>query len=652
MKLIFNQPHKSIGLFDPIDLPSFTVLTGVNGAGKSHLLEAIECDAVSVEGVAPNHPEKPKLIRKFDWNTLIPQDNGAFSAANHVGEQTQFWNEIVQNRLMVINELNRRMPPLGSKRLVYADVADLKKNIESDLSSASMTSVQVSQYLSQVDQLLSEAESQAEETFVRADPVNRRRLLEALKQQKPDFSVLTIDQETFYRIYPSRWQPVDLFQQSFARLFATYQHNWNKNQLKQRGRERGAEVDALTDQAFYEKYGQPPWQFLNDIFKAAELDFEINAPYEWDERPYEPILTDTKRGTQVRFNDLSSGERVLMSFALCLYHAADQSTAIDFPKVLLFDEIDAPLHPSMSRSLLRTIQKTLVEEHGIFVILTTHSPSTVALAPDASIYVMQKQGPNRVVATSKDQALGVLTAGVPTLSVNYENNRQVFVESKWDVQYYSALYKLCKPKLLPEVSVMFIPAAAYGNGNCDQVKAFVDKLTEGGVRTVLCVVDWDRENVETHPVLVLGEGERYSIENFLLDPLLIGGLLLRECFETPESLGIDPAIKYVDMRGFTQEKLQVLADAVVSRLTAPSGATPDSSTFEYVSGVCINVPTWFAHMQGHALEAAYKQAYPKLLRYKNEPDLKNAVLSLVLGDYPGLVPVPILRLFDKVQRAG
>lgn len=652
MKLIFNHSHKSIGAFDPIELPSFTVLTGVNGAGKSHLLEAIECDAVSIEGVAPNHPEKPKLIRKFDWNTLVPQDNGAFSAANHVSEQTQFWNEILQNRLMVINDLNRRMPPLGSKRLVYADVVELKEKIEGDLAAAPMASVQVSQYLSQVDQLLREAENQAVEGFVRADPANRKRFLEVLKQQKPDFSVLTIDQETFYRIYPSRWQPVDLFQQSFARLFATYQHNWNKNQLKLRGKERGAQIDALTDEAFYEKYGLPPWQFLNDIFKAAELDFEINAPYEWDERAYEPILTDTKRGTQVGFNDLSSGERVLMSFALCLYHAADQSTAVDFPKVLLFDEIDAPLHPSMARSLLRTIQKTLVEEHGIFVILTTHSPSTVALAPDASIYVMHKHGLNRVTATTKDRALGVLTAGVPTLSVNYENNRQVFVESKYDVQYYSALYELCKPKLLPEISVMFIPSAANGNGNCDQVKAFVGKLADGGVRTVLGVVDWDRKNAEAHPVFVLGEGERYSIENFLLDPLLIGGLLLRELFETPESLGLDPAIKYVDMRGLSQANLQAMADGVVGRLTVPSGATSDSLTFEYVSGVCINVPTWFAHMQGHDLETAYKQAFPKLLRYQNEPDLKMAVVSLVLGDYPGLVPVSILRLFDKVQRVG
>lgn len=651
-KLIFNHAHKSIGPFDPIVLPLFTVLTGVNGAGKSHLLEAIESDAVSVEGIAPNHPEKPKLIRKFDWNTLVPQDSGAFSAANHVNEQTQFWNEIVQNRLMVINGLNSRMPSIGAKRLMYDDVADLKKNIEGDLSCAQMTSVQVSQYLSQVNQLLHEAENQTVESFVRGDPVNRKRLLEALKQQKPDFNVLTIDQESFYGIYPTRWQPVDLFQQSFARLFATYQHNWNKNQLKQRGRERGAEVDALTDEAFYEKYGQPPWLFLNDLFKAAELDFEINAPYEWDERPYEPILTDTKRGTQVRFNDLSSGERVLMSFALCLYHAADESTAVDFPKVLLFDEVDAPLHPSMSRSLLRTIQKTLVEEHGIFVILTTHSPSTVALAPDASIYVMHKHGANRIVATTKDQALGILTAGVPTLSVSYENNRQVFVESKYDVQYYSALYELCKPKLLPEVSVMFIPAAANGNGNCDQVKAFVGKLAGGGVRTALGVVDWDLKNAEAHPVLVLGEGERYSIENFILDPLLIGCLLLRGLFETPESLGIDLSIKYVDMRGLSQANYQVLADAVVRRLTVPFDATTGSAKFEYLSGLCINVPTWFAQMQGHDLEAAYKQAFPKLLRYKNEPDLKMEVLKLVLGDYPEFVPLPILRLFEKVQRSG
>lgn len=38
-----------------------------------------------------------------------------------------------------------------------------------------------------------------------------------------------------------------------------------------------------------------PLGSLNELFKAAELDFEINAPYEWDERPYEPILIDTKR---------------------------------------------------------------------------------------------------------------------------------------------------------------------------------------------------------------------------------------------------------------------------------------------------------------------------------------------------------------------
>jgi hypothetical protein len=91
---------------------------------------------------------------------------------------------------------------------------------------------------------------------------------------------------------------------------------------------------------------------------------------------------------------------------------------------------------------------------------------------------------------------------------------------------------------------------------------------------------------------------------------------------------------------------------VVSRLAVPPGATTGSSKFEYVSGLGINVPTWFAHMQGHDLEVAYKQAFPKLLRYQNEPDLKKAVLKRVLSDYSGFVPLPILRLFEKVQRSG
>jgi predicted ATPase len=50
MKLIYQKDHLSITQFNPIDIPDFTILTGINGAGKSHLLQAIENRSVLVDG--------------------------------------------------------------------------------------------------------------------------------------------------------------------------------------------------------------------------------------------------------------------------------------------------------------------------------------------------------------------------------------------------------------------------------------------------------------------------------------------------------------------------------------------------------------------------------------------------------------------------
>src|SRR5207247_9494265 len=121
-----------------------------------------------------------------------------------------------------------------------------------------------------------------------------------------------------------------------------------------------------------------------------------------------------------------------MSLALSLYNS---NFDIEFPKIRLMNEPDAHLHHSMTRKFLDVIQNVFVNEKGVKVIMTTHSPSTVALAPEESIFLMNKTTP-RIAKANKDEALRILTSGVPTLSINYENRRQVFVESKYDVEFY------------------------------------------------------------------------------------------------------------------------------------------------------------------------------------------------------------------------
>jgi hypothetical protein len=81
----------------------------------------------------------------------------------------------------------------------------------------------------------------------------------------------------------------------------------------------------------------------------------------------------------------------------------------------MLDEIDASLHPSMTRALLTTLQEVFVKRRTR-VILATHSPSTVALAPEGSVHVVHK-GPARqkIKLRPNKDALELLTEGFATL---------------------------------------------------------------------------------------------------------------------------------------------------------------------------------------------------------------------------------------------
>ncbi|WP_287732373.1 AAA family ATPase [Microcystis sp. M090S1] len=486
--------------------------------------------------------------------------------------------------------------------------------------------------------------------FIQNDRVNRQRLID-LFQSNTDIPLVAFDEDYFYEHFPRSWQSVDIFQQSLARIFVDYQRNWLTNRLKRVANLEDETVSFLTEEEFLSKYGEPPWEFVNSILETANLDFRINRPPQYEDRPYEPILTDRVRNSQVRFNDLSSGERILMSFALCLYYADDKNKLIvDNPKILLFDEIDAPLHPSMTQSLLRTIQDVLINRRNIKVILTTHSPSTVALAPEQSIYAMYKNEQKRMQKVTKDKALSILTTGVPTLSIDYENRRQVFVESRYDVQFYEKLHEKLKDYLTPEISLNFI-ASGGGNGTCDQVKDVVNQLKEGGNRTVYGIIDWDLKNCGNGRVKVLGKETRYSIENYILDPVLIAAFLLREKFIEPIEVGLRKRETYVDFGTFDDTRLQQIADFIVEKVKPKiqSEVQDDCLLCQYLSGKTIKLPKWFLRIQGHKLEEILKELFPKLNKFKKEPELKLEIISKVIDDFPSLIPYDILSLLKEVQ---
>src|SRR5438034_938829 len=174
--------------------------------------------------------------------------------------------------------------------------------------------------------------------------------------------------------------PRDIFQQNFSALFKQYQIRKYENDVDQFRSKKYGSLAFLTDEEFLRVYGEPPWLLVNKIIADADLDYHTNFPddqHEDETFDFRPI--SNLSGAEINFSDLSGGEKVIMSLALSLYNS---NFDIEFPKVLLMDEPDAHLHPSMTRKFLDVIQNVFVNEKGVKVIMTTHSQSTVALAPE------------------------------------------------------------------------------------------------------------------------------------------------------------------------------------------------------------------------------------------------------------------------------
>jgi energy-coupling factor transporter ATP-binding protein EcfA2 len=414
--------------------------------------------------------------------------------------------------------------------------------------------------------------------------------------------------------------------------------------------------DGKTNEEIELQLGPKPWLVLNDIMERAKIPFEFNSPEGLSIKDsFKITITDKVNDCPIEFADLSSGEKVLVSLVIYLYNSQEKKF---FPRFLLMDEPDAHLHPSMAKQFLDVIGKVFVTEFNIRVIMCTHSPSTVALAPEEALYVVNKRG-QRVEKTTKDKALKILTTGVPSFSVLYENRRQVFVESPFDVMFYEKFYQRLADYLTPEVSLSFISSGEsrtnkHGGkvSNCEQVMNITQTLREAGNKFVWGIVDWDGSNSDSDFIKVLGQGNRYSIESYILDPVLLGAFLIREKLVKLEAVKLQPKENYTSLKGFDQRRWQDVVDFVVQAVAAVSTQpASDNIACRLLNGIEITIPQWYLHHQGHELEDLVLKAFPALHSFKKgkEEALKLEIINKVVDDMPELTSVDLVTVLKTVQ---
>jgi len=578
------QMHKSISQGFTFELPGFCVLTGKNGSGKSHLFEAMAdrgCTNITIDGTEVN------LVQYIKFNELNPNVGVDCNYRTLLDEQKKMWGTFKQ---IINNNYNGR---------VFSNAA----------------------FLRDVERINRQFLPIAKELFARANG-----------------NKANITEELFNEIYTIRPRDAkSFFSSQFASIFKLYANRLEANDYnKFRNAQKGTNLPVLTAEEFEKKYGPKPWVLINKMMEGAGLSFRVNNPEsQTRDEDFHLKLIDEKRGIVVEVNDLSTGERVLMSLALAIYNTNEDYLR---PDILLLDEPDAALHPEFSKVLLQAINESIVRDAGVKVVISTHSPTTVALSDENWIYQMEYgSAPHKV---SKKQALSILLKDMEPLRVSVENRRQVFVENRNDVSYLENIYAL-----LPKTGIIypqFLPASTKNGSNCQDVITMVTSLREKGNDLVYGIIDYDNHNHDQDSIFVLGGGKRYAIDNYILDPLYVALLLIREKVDT--FIEIDSAIKFSTLHTCSQGLLQAIINSICEKLGFTQN---DECQFTVVGGQTFSVKKEYFTIQGHDLEDKIINKWVKLNSVKRghqeENVFKDYVIENIISEYPEFLSVDLVE---------
>lgn len=591
MNIKITQKHKSINPPCEFDLPEFSVLTGKNGSGKTHLLEAISDNKKSQVlingGIVTN-------IRYIGFNGLNP------NIAETCDPQS-----IVQYIKNSCNTYNGHLTTIKAEN--------------------NITLVRLFQYIGRDENL-------------------KRYITKTVEGTNKPFDKLTEDDFADYFDISFIGQN-DFFTAQFALIFKNYHKRQEENNINEYYLSKGLTPSkpVLTMKEFEDKFGIPPWDFVNKILLETNIPYEVNSPIGTRlDSNFNFKLKDRTAGFEISSMDLSTGEKVLMSLALAIYNTGGD---LGKPDLLLLDEPDAGLHPSMSKMMVDVLNKNMVIGNKIPTVISTHSPTTIIASEGVSIYQMIR-GNNVPTKIPTQQAVEILSSDIPFLRISNDRRRQVFVESKYDVNYYELLTNIySRIEILPAEPI-YLPARTSNGSNCADVIDIVNNLSKNGNEQVYGIIDWDSTNSSKDKIIVLGESDRYSIENYLLDPLLMGLLFIRERKLNFSDFGLSAYTNYSDVSKLTQVDSQQIVNKILNDLGLNS---TNLSPSKLQNGWTLDISKEFNIHQGHNLESLYKTKFPFLNTYQKEDSLKKDIIEKVINDYPNLTPIQVFETIKKIK---
>jgi len=453
LRLNFKNPYLSIDQFDPIDIPDFVVLTGVNGSGKSHLLGAIEKRHVDIEGM-----EQANIVL-FNYETFRLDNEPAFNAHQLSAERESAWN---------YHEQQIKNNAISWRSGMGANYEPLKASCEAEKSNFwSLAANELKQY------------KQNAKNFFNSPHIKQNAQAQGIYSLTKNipYSIDEIRHDDFVRLYKPYVFKNDFLPQQLGKVIWDYYVKYRSNQVNAyENAKNGKNYEVLSEQDFISVHGEKPWDLINRILETFDtLKYKVNSPEGADFfGSFQLKLKHIeKENLEVEFSTLSSGEKILMALVASVYKSSGDK---HFPDILLLDEVDASLHPSMMKNMLEVVKNIFLKQ-GVKVLLVTHSPTTIALAPEESIYVVNRSGKNRIEKKSKQDALSILTQGFATIEQGLKLFDEVARSKLTIITEGKNTLLISKALQLHEINDVEVLSGVEGFSGKNQLKTLFDFLS-------------------------------------------------------------------------------------------------------------------------------------------------------------------------------
>ncbi len=390
-----------------------------------------------------------------------------------------------------------------------------------------------------------------------------------------------------------------------------------------------------------------PWALANRLIESSGLPYRLTTPMGQAIGTGRTFALELINGSRkCAPAELSPGETAILRLSLWLYRA---SVKRGKPVLLLLDEPDAHLHTSLVQHLLQSLDELV--QGGVRVVMTTHRPDTLVLAPQGSLFEVFGVPP-AVRPVAPAAAIARLSANLFSAA---PQTRCVLVEDDADAIFFRRMRNIhLEVSQNQREPTLVFQRAGLGTassrekqgGGRNAVTDWVSKLSSANLSPfVQGIIDLDRGNSGAPGVHVLS---RYSYENYLLDPLVVFAALLRQeragvaevlvRLSLPIGVGQERNISKLPEGDQTIISKWILdqVEAVIELEESERAPVP----VPFVNGPTLAYPTWLLRRKGHELQGHFYRVF--------NTDLKELHLAL---EAVHMVPSDIADIFTAIATA-